>query len=150
LTDGEIIGQGCPLNTEIILGNAFLGQNELIMKVRKFGTQIAFRKLVQPVQQSIMVLFITGISFSVLTLLLTIWYLTYYREEVMMCNDKKSKVQYSKYTESSSGYAKIDKDLKKVAELPGDASEGSTVGQSDNLPMVTGANKGRKKLVRSQ
>jgi hypothetical protein len=150
LTDAEKISQGCPLETKIILGNAFLGQNELIMKVGKFRSQIAFRKLVQPVQQSIMVLFITGISFSVLTLLLTIWYLTYYREEVLMCNDKKSKVQYSKYTESSTGFAKIDKDLKKVGELPGDASEGSTVRQSDNVPLITGADKGRKKLVRSQ
>lgn len=67
-----------------------------------------------------------------------------------MCNDKKSKVQYSKYTESSSGFAKIDKDLKKVGELPGDASEGSTLRQSDNVPLITGADKGRKKLVRSQ
>jgi hypothetical protein len=119
------------------------------MKVGKFGSQIAFRKLYQPGSHSIMVLFITGISFSVLTLLLTIWYLTYYREEVMMCNDKKSKVQYSKYTESSSGDAKIVKILKKVGELPGDASQGSTVGQSEGLHMAI-AKKGRKKLVRSQ
>jgi hypothetical protein len=145
-----IIGQGCPLETEIILGNAFLGQNELVMKVGKLRSQIAFRRLDQPGSHNIIVLFITGISFSVLTLLLTIWYLSYYREEVMICNDKKSKVEYSKYTESSSGDAKIVKNLKKVGELPADASEGSTVGQSEGLPMVTGLNKGRKKLVKSQ